>query len=113
MPLKKCTIDGKAGYQWGDAGKCYTGPGAKKKAIKQGVAIEGPKKFSQKAVEEESGCESGTQTVCHGAHSPSRLSASVRCPASQESYQYLPSKAPGRRDAAQSPSRGRCFGGST
>ena len=51
MPLKKCTVDGKAGYQWGDAGKCYTGPGAKKKAIKQGVAIEGPKKFSQKAVE--------------------------------------------------------------
>ena len=53
MPLKKCTVDGQAGYQWGKAGKCYTGPGAKKKAIKQGVAIEGPKKFSQKAVEED------------------------------------------------------------
>ena len=52
MPLKKCTVDGKSGYQWGDVGKCYTGPSAKKKAIKQGVAIEGPKKFSQKAVEE-------------------------------------------------------------
>ena len=52
MPLKKCTADGKAGYQWGDAGKCYTGPDAKKKAIKQGVAIEGPKKFSQKALEQ-------------------------------------------------------------
>ena len=49
MPLKKCTVDGKAGYQWGDAGKCYTGPGAKKQAIRQGVAIEGPKKFSQMA----------------------------------------------------------------
>ena len=53
MPLKKCTVDGQAGYQWGEAGKCYTGPDAKKKAIKQGVAIEGPKKFSQKAVEED------------------------------------------------------------
>ena len=52
MPLKNCTVDGKAGYQWGNAGKCYTGPDAKKKAIKQGVAIEGPKKFSQKAVEQ-------------------------------------------------------------
>ena len=51
MPLKKCTIDSKAGYKWGDAGKCYTGPEGKKKAIKQGVAIEGPEKFSQKARE--------------------------------------------------------------
>ena len=52
MPLKKCTVDGKAGYQWGDAGKCYTGPGAKKQAIRQGVAIEGPKKFSQMAYDQ-------------------------------------------------------------
>ena len=47
MPLKNCTVDGKAGYQWGDEGKCYTGPGAKKKALKQGVAVEGPEKFAQ------------------------------------------------------------------
>ena len=53
MPLKRCTIDGKAGYQWGDEGRCYTGPGAKKKAIRQGVAIEGPEKFSQIAQSEE------------------------------------------------------------
>tara|TARA_Y100001951_G_scaffold96648_1_gene95552 strand:- start:2140 stop:2517 length:378 start_codon:yes stop_codon:yes gene_type:complete len=51
MPLKKCTIDSKAGYKWGDDGKCYTGPEGKKKAIKQGVAVEGPEKFSQKARE--------------------------------------------------------------
>ena len=51
MPLKKCTVEGKAGYQWGDTGKCYTGPEGKKKAIKQGVAVEGPEKFSQKARE--------------------------------------------------------------
>lgn len=30
---------------------CYTGPGAKKKAIKQGIAIEGPKKFKKMANE--------------------------------------------------------------
>ena len=47
MPLKNCNVDGKAGYQWGDQGKCYTGPGAKKKALKQGVAVEGPEKFSE------------------------------------------------------------------
>ena len=29
MPLKSCNVDGKAGYQWGEQGKCYTGPGAK------------------------------------------------------------------------------------
>ena len=53
MPLKTCTVDGKSGYQYGDQGKCYTGPGAKKKAIRQGVAIDGPKKFSEKAQEHE------------------------------------------------------------
>ena len=37
-----------SGWKWGDQGKCYTGPEGKKKAIKQGVAIEGPEKFSQK-----------------------------------------------------------------
>lgn len=40
MPLKRCTQDGKSGYKWGDSGKCYTGPGAKKKALRQGRAIE-------------------------------------------------------------------------
>lgn len=53
MPLKKCNNDGKSGWKWGDSGKCYTGPGAKKAAIKQGVAIEGPDKFAQKASSEE------------------------------------------------------------
>lgn len=48
MPLKRC---GDGGWKWGDEGKCYTGPDGKKKAIKQGVAIEGPQKFSQKAYE--------------------------------------------------------------
>lgn len=38
MPVKKCTIDGKPGYKWGDQGKCYTGPDAEKKAMIQGVA---------------------------------------------------------------------------
>lgn len=41
MPVKKCQIEGKDGFKWGDEGKCYTGPDAKKKAIAQGIAIEG------------------------------------------------------------------------
>lgn len=41
MPVKKCQIEGKDGFKWGDEGKCYTGPDAKKKAIEQGIAIEG------------------------------------------------------------------------
>jgi hypothetical protein len=45
MPLTSCTVDGKSGFRWGTKGKCYTGPGAKKKALKQGIAEEGPKKF--------------------------------------------------------------------
>ena len=38
MPIKKCTIDGKSGFKWGDQGKCYTGPDAEKKARIQGIA---------------------------------------------------------------------------
>ena len=48
MPLKKCSKDGKSGYKWGDQGKCYTGPGARKKALKQGRAIEA-NKFAKSA----------------------------------------------------------------
>jgi len=42
MPLKKCADNDKSGWKWGDEGKCYVGPDGKKKAIKQGIAIEGP-----------------------------------------------------------------------
>ena len=38
MPIEKCTKGGKPGYQYGSQ-KCYTGPGARKKAVKQGQAI--------------------------------------------------------------------------
>ena len=53
MPLQRCTSEGKSGWRWGDEGKCYTGPGAKKKALKQGVAIEGPEKFKRMAKRDE------------------------------------------------------------
>lgn len=49
MPLNRC---GEDGWKWGSEGKCYTGKDAKQKAIRQGVAIEGPEKFSQKAYDE-------------------------------------------------------------
>lgn len=57
MPLKKCNQSGKPGWKWGDAGKCYTytpdnkasEKAAKKKAIDQGIAIEGPDKFKKEA----------------------------------------------------------------
>ena len=39
MPVISCEVEGKKGYKWGESGKCYTGDGAKKKAILQGVAI--------------------------------------------------------------------------
>lgn len=51
MPLQKCSNDDKSGYKWGSSGQCYTGPDAKKKALKQGIAIEGPEKFTQMAKE--------------------------------------------------------------
>lgn len=39
MPLKRCQTDGKQGWKWGDAGKCYTGPDARQKAMAQALAI--------------------------------------------------------------------------
>lgn len=47
MPLKTCTSNGKSGYKWGDSGKCYTGTGAREKALKQGRAIESSKTQSR------------------------------------------------------------------
>jgi len=44
MPLQRCGEGGK-GWRWGSKGKCYMGPGAKKKAIKQGLAAN-PEEFS-------------------------------------------------------------------
>ena len=39
MPVRKVTLKGKAGYQWGKSGKVYTGPKAKQKAAAQGRAV--------------------------------------------------------------------------
>ena len=44
MPLQKCQNNGKSGWKFGDSGKCYTGPGSREKARKQGAAIEISKK---------------------------------------------------------------------
>ena len=39
MPVHKTHgPNGKVGYQWGNTGKVYTGPGAAQKAAKQGQA---------------------------------------------------------------------------
>lgn len=38
MPLQQCKQNGVSGWKWGSSGHCYTGSGAKKKAIKQGLA---------------------------------------------------------------------------
>jgi len=46
MPIQSCSANGTSGFRWGNSGKCYTGPGAKKKAIKQGYA-EDPEHFSE------------------------------------------------------------------
>ena len=49
MPVKSCLEDGKKGWKWGDAGKCYTysdeegSKKAKQKAFVQGYAATGGK----------------------------------------------------------------------
>lgn len=48
MPLKRCMKERMAGFRWGDKGICYTGPGAREKALKQGRAVEASKKRIKK-----------------------------------------------------------------
>lgn len=53
MPLRKCKTDsGASGWKWGEQGKCYKN---KRDAVRQGLAIEGPKGFQAKATPEEYG----------------------------------------------------------
>ena len=55
MPVKECEENGKPGFKWGDENKCYTytpndktsKETARKKALKQGVAIEISKNTSK------------------------------------------------------------------
>lgn len=39
MPVKRCNLNGKPGWKWGDSGICYTGTEAKQKAERQGIAV--------------------------------------------------------------------------
>lgn len=39
MPIKRCEINGKPGWKYGNVGTCYTGPNGKQKAIAQAIAI--------------------------------------------------------------------------
>ncbi|CAB4153858.1 hypothetical protein UFOVP640_31 [uncultured Caudovirales phage] len=38
MPVHRVVKNGKVGYQWGQSGTVYTGPGAQAKATRQGQA---------------------------------------------------------------------------
>lgn len=42
MPLQRCESNGVSGWKWGDRGRCYVGDDAKQRAVRQGIAIEGP-----------------------------------------------------------------------
>jgi hypothetical protein len=51
MPVQRCQEGGKSGWRWGKQGKCYIGgKEAKKKALKQGYAID-PEHFAEVAAE--------------------------------------------------------------
>lgn len=69
MPLRECTSNGESGWKWGDAGHCYTGAGAKEKAIQQALAIGGGKMPVEKASEYE-GDEALNVRIKKAAHKP-------------------------------------------
>lgn len=39
MPIHRAMTNGKAGFQYGQHGKIYTGPGARERAARQAAAI--------------------------------------------------------------------------
>jgi len=39
MPLKRCELNGKSGWKWGEEGTCYTQSNGKELAIRQAIAI--------------------------------------------------------------------------
>lgn len=39
MPIQRCYKNSLAGWRWGKKGRCYVGPGARVKALKQARAI--------------------------------------------------------------------------
>lgn len=43
MPLMRCKVKGARGYKWGESGKCYAGADGRRKALRQGRAIEASK----------------------------------------------------------------------
>lgn len=48
MPLQRCTINGKKGWRWGKHGKCYTGPNARSRALRQARAIKASQARNQR-----------------------------------------------------------------
>jgi len=48
MPIKKCQREKRKGFKYGNSGKCYIGKDAKKKAVKQGIAIRLSKKQTKR-----------------------------------------------------------------
>lgn len=61
MPLQTVKKDGKTCYRWGNKGKIYCGKDGKKKAIKQGIVIEGPENF--KKIMETEGASLSTEDI--------------------------------------------------
>jgi len=49
MPMMHCSVNGKPGIKWGKHGKCYTGPGAREKAMQQMKAIKSSQEAAAKA----------------------------------------------------------------
>jgi hypothetical protein len=39
MPVHRVIRNGQVGYQWGQSGRVYTGPGAQARAQRQGQAV--------------------------------------------------------------------------
>jgi len=51
MPVEKCEIYGESGYRWGKTGKCYTGEGARERALAQGKAIEASEDMTKENID--------------------------------------------------------------
>ncbi len=82
MPIQDCQVDGRKGKRWGKQGRCYTGPGARRKALRQSRAI----KASQVSNEER---EDGRQADSKSSSSRS-LSGTSLCNDRSNSELFVP-----------------------
>ncbi len=77
MPIQDCQLDGRKGKRWGKSGKCYTGPGARRKALRQARAIKASQVSNREQVDGQIRARCDSSSVSRGCSGTSDLSTGL------------------------------------